>query len=104
MAVPLQNSSGFDESSVRYTRGLKVAAAGARAADGKRHPAAVREVSLQRVYMRNEMFKEPLTSEELESCLQSHTPRRWSLSRAAQDNCISVVCGSSLYGPADACR
>jgi hypothetical protein len=35
---------------------------------------AVREVSLQRVYMRNEMFKEPLTSEELESCLQSHTP------------------------------
>jgi hypothetical protein len=32
---------------------------------------AVREVSLQRVYMRNEMFKEALTSEELESCLQS---------------------------------
>jgi hypothetical protein len=24
MAVPLQNSSGFDESSVHYTRGLKV--------------------------------------------------------------------------------
>jgi hypothetical protein len=37
---------------------------------------AVREVSLQRVYMRNEMFKEPLTSEELESCLQSRTPPR----------------------------
>ena len=30
---------------------------------------AVRAVSLQRVYMRNEMFKEPLTSEELQSCL-----------------------------------
>jgi hypothetical protein len=28
------------------------------------------------VYMRNEMFKEPLTSEELAGCLQSHTPRR----------------------------
>jgi hypothetical protein len=37
---------------------------------------AAREVSIQRVYMRNEMFKEPLTSEELESCLQSHTPSR----------------------------
>jgi hypothetical protein len=37
---------------------------------------AVRQVSLQRVYMRNEMFKEPLTSEELAGCLQSHTPRR----------------------------
>ena len=37
---------------------------------------AVREVSLQRVYMRNEMFKEPLTSEELEGCVQSHTPSR----------------------------
>jgi hypothetical protein len=30
---------------------------------------AVRAVSLQRVYMRNEMFKEPLTSEELQSAL-----------------------------------
>ena len=37
---------------------------------------AVHEVSLQRVYMRNEMFKEPLTSEELERCLQSHASRR----------------------------
>lgn len=36
---------------------------------------AVREVSLQRVHMRNEMFKEPLTSEELESCLRPRTPR-----------------------------
>jgi hypothetical protein len=76
MAFPVQNSSGFDESSVRYTRGLKVAAAGARAADSKRHPAAVREVSFQRVYMRNEKFTEPFPSEELESCLQSHTPPR----------------------------
>lgn len=30
---------------------------------------AVRKISLQRVYMRNEMFKEPLTSSEIESCL-----------------------------------
>ena len=30
---------------------------------------AVSAVSLQRVYMRNEMFKEPLTSEELQNCL-----------------------------------
>jgi hypothetical protein len=36
---------------------------------------AVREVSLQRVYMRNEMFKEPLTSDEIKGCLASHMPR-----------------------------
>jgi hypothetical protein len=36
---------------------------------------AVHEVSLQRVYMRNEMFKEPLTSDEIKSCLASHMPR-----------------------------
>jgi hypothetical protein len=33
---------------------------------------AVREVSLQRVYMRNEMFKEPLTSGEIKTCLASY--------------------------------
>jgi hypothetical protein len=33
---------------------------------------AVHEVSLQRVYMRNEMFKEPLTSDEIKSCLAAH--------------------------------
>jgi len=33
---------------------------------------AVREVSLQRIYMRNEMFKEPLTSDEIKSCLAAH--------------------------------
>ena len=33
---------------------------------------AVREVSLQRVHMRNEMFKAPLTSAEIKSCLASH--------------------------------
>ena len=80
------------------------AAAGARAAEGKRHPAAVREVSLQRVYMRNEMFKEPLTSEELESWLQSHTPPRKACPERRNDTCISVVCGSSLYSPSDAVR
>jgi len=36
---------------------------------------AVQEVSLQRVYMRNEMFKEPLTRSEIESCLASHLRR-----------------------------
>jgi len=36
---------------------------------------AVHEVSRQRVYMRNEMFKEPLTSDEIKSCLASHMPR-----------------------------
>ena len=36
---------------------------------------AVHEVSLQRVYMRNEMFKEPLTRSEIESCLASHLRR-----------------------------
>lgn len=33
---------------------------------------AVREVSLQRVYMRNEMFREPLTSSEIKTCLTAH--------------------------------
>jgi len=33
---------------------------------------AVHAVSLQRVYMRNEMFKEPLTGEEIENCLVAH--------------------------------
>ena len=36
---------------------------------------AVHEVSLQRVYMRNEMFKEPLTSDEIKSCLVSRMHR-----------------------------
>ena len=47
----------------------------ARALQNKRDLArmkkAVHEVSLQRVYMRNEMFKEPLTSDEIKSCLVS---------------------------------
>ena len=33
---------------------------------------AIREVSLQRVYMRNEMFKEPLTSAEIDDSLSTH--------------------------------
>ncbi|HEY7322793.1 MAG TPA: hypothetical protein VIE89_34960 [Candidatus Binatia bacterium] len=37
---------------------------------------AVREVSLQRVYMRNEMFKEPLTSNEIKSVLARHRSNR----------------------------
>jgi hypothetical protein len=37
---------------------------------------AVREVSLQRIYMRNEMFKRPLTRDEIKSCLASHQQGR----------------------------
>jgi hypothetical protein len=37
---------------------------------------AVREVSLQRVHMRNEMFKEPLTSNEIKNVLGSHMRNR----------------------------
>jgi hypothetical protein len=37
---------------------------------------AVCEVSLQRVYMRNEMFKEPFTSSEIRRCLASNVPER----------------------------
>jgi hypothetical protein len=40
--------------------------------DLERMRKAVREVSLQRIYMRNEMFKEPLTRDEIKSCLASH--------------------------------
>ena len=36
---------------------------------------AVQEVSRQRVYMRNEMFNEPLTSDEIKSCLASYMRR-----------------------------
>jgi len=36
---------------------------------------AVQQVSLQRVYMRNEMFNEPLTNSEIKSCLASHMRR-----------------------------
>jgi hypothetical protein len=35
---------------------------------------AVREVSLQRVYMRNEMFKEPLRSQDITPRLFSRAP------------------------------
>jgi hypothetical protein len=37
---------------------------------------AVREVNRQRVFMRNEMFKEPLTSNEIKSVLESHMRNR----------------------------
>jgi hypothetical protein len=37
---------------------------------------AVHEISLQRVYMRNEMFKERLTSAEIDSCIASHRRNR----------------------------
>jgi hypothetical protein len=38
--------------------------------DMARMQKAVREISLQRVYMRNEMFKEPLTNEAIKSCIK----------------------------------
>jgi hypothetical protein len=31
---------------------------------------AIREISRQRVYMRNEMFREPMTSQEIKNCLK----------------------------------
>lgn len=37
--------------------------------DLKRMKKAIREISLQRVYMRNEMFRKPLTEEELKRLL-----------------------------------
>src|SRR6266511_999743 len=43
--------------------------------DLERIKKAMHEVSRQRVYMRNEMFKKPLTSDEIKSCLASHMPR-----------------------------
>jgi hypothetical protein len=36
----------------------------------------IHEVSLQRVYMRNEMFKQPLTDKEIESCLAARIGER----------------------------
>ncbi len=44
--------------------------------DLERMKHAVREISLQRVYMRNEMFTEPLTSAEIESSIASHKRNR----------------------------
>jgi hypothetical protein len=38
--------------------------------DLQRMKKAIREISHQRVYMRNEMFREPLTSEEIKNCLK----------------------------------
>src|SRR5207344_2284409 len=44
--------------------------------DFARMTKAVHEVSLQRVYMRNEMFREPLTSNEITNRLASLTRNR----------------------------
>jgi hypothetical protein len=38
--------------------------------DLQRMKKAIREISRQRVYMRNEMFHEPLTSQEIKNCLK----------------------------------
>jgi hypothetical protein len=38
--------------------------------DLQRMKKAIREISRQRVYMRNEMFHEPLTSDEIKKCLR----------------------------------
>jgi hypothetical protein len=36
----------------------------------RRMQRTIREISRQRVYMRNEMFREPLTNEEIKNCLR----------------------------------
>ena len=38
--------------------------------DLNRMEKAIREISHQRVYMRNEMFREPLTRQEIKNCLK----------------------------------
>ncbi|HSF56622.1 MAG TPA: hypothetical protein VLD83_00985, partial [Candidatus Binatia bacterium] len=38
--------------------------------DLQRMKKAIREISRQRVYMRNEMFREPLTEHEINNCLK----------------------------------
>ena len=38
--------------------------------DLQRMKRAIREISRQRVYMRNEMFREPLTGHEIKNCLK----------------------------------
>ena len=55
-----------------YKEAAKEAAGAVRSSqDLKRVKKAIEAVSLQRVYMRNEMFKEPLTDEEIKTCLAS---------------------------------
>ena len=56
-----------------YKEAAREAAGAARTKqDLARMKKAVQVVSLQRVYMRNEMFKAPLTSDEIKNCLAAH--------------------------------
>ncbi len=41
----------------------------------KRMKKVIREISLQRVYMRYEMFRRPMTEKELKNCLTKHGRR-----------------------------
>jgi hypothetical protein len=58
-----------DEKSHYKNAAREAAQAVATKHDLARMKQAVHEISLQRVYMRNEMFKEPLTSAEIKNCI-----------------------------------
>ena len=60
----------YQDEKNHYKEAAKQAARGVRNRQGRsRMRKAVQEISLQRVYMRNEVFKEPLTSDEIDVCL-----------------------------------
>jgi len=66
----------YQDEKSHYKEAAKEAATAVRKKqDLVRMKKAVTEVSLQRVYMRNEMFKESLTDAEIKSCLASHSLR-----------------------------
>jgi hypothetical protein len=73
-----------DEKSHYKKAAREAAQAVATKQDLARMKSAVHEISLQRVYMRNEMFKEPLTSAEIKSCIASHGGNRGWLSYQPQ--------------------
>jgi hypothetical protein len=73
-----------DEKSHYKKAAREAAQAVATKQDLARMKQAVHEISLQRVYMRNEMFKEPLTSAEIKSCIASHGGNRGWLSYQPQ--------------------
>jgi hypothetical protein len=77
-------------------RALKVAAAGARAAEGKRHPAAVREVSLQRVYMRTKSLPNRFRAKNSKAASSLTRLPAKACPERRNENRISVVCGAWL--------
>lgn len=65
----------YQDEKNHYKEAAKEAASAVRTQkDFARTKQAVREVSLQRVYMRNEMFREPLTDKEIKKCLSDYKP------------------------------